>query len=334
MRRAACSVALLLACAALSAWAAVPAAAQRIPVDTTRAGATPLPGIVARGERDACPARDDARARALWTRMAGRYDRGLDSASTWTRMRASSGYVASGSLMRFDTVPSNRRDLTTDGWNTRDAVRDGQQRGLAFYEAPRVGPGRRGMSGRLRGSLARTIARDGYASLNRGISADISQVSAVWTYPPLDGELASHFVGDVFGDRTFFRIERETGPVTLAFCTAPRFRSQPWISGSLFLRPDSSLERVQWHFHTPEPREDAGGDVRFAPPAAGPGRALVPSQGEIYRRHVGDQFWHRRLVYSGWSIDPAPFLPDSLVPPPLPSRPPVVRHLPPTRARP
>ena len=323
----------ILSCAALSAWA-VPASAQRVPVDTTRAGATPLPGIVAQAEREACPARDDPRARALWTRMAARYDRALDTASVWTRMQASSGYVASGSLMRFDTVRSNRPDGTTDGWNTGDAVRDGQQRGLAFYAAPRVGPGRRGMSGRLRGSLTRTIERIGYGTLNNGISADISQVSAVWTYPPLDGELASHFVGGLFGERTFFRVEREA-PVTLGFCTAPRFRSQPYVSGSLFLRADSSLERVQWHYHTPEPREDAGGEVRFAPPAPGAAHALVPAHGEIYRRHVGNQFYHRRLVYAEWSIDPAPFLPDStFAPPPPPSRPPVVRYHPPTRARP
>ncbi|HEV7589193.1 MAG TPA: hypothetical protein VGO40_13845 [Longimicrobium sp.] len=283
------------------------AAAQR---DTTRAGATPLPGIVARGERDACPTRDDPRARALWERMRARYDTGLDSASMWTEMRASSGYVASGALMRFDTVPSERPDGTTDGWTTGDAIRDGQQRGLSFYGAPRVGLGRRGMAGWQRAVLSRTIARIGYGTLNRGVYADISQVSAVWTYPPLDGELASHFGGDVFGSRTFFRIEREQGPITLGFCTAPRFRSQPYLSGSLFLRPDSTLKRVLWHFHTPEPREDAGGEARFAQP--GTSRALTPSQGEMYRRHVGDQFFHRRLVYSPWTVDPAPFLPNSL----------------------
>ncbi|SOD03171.1 hypothetical protein SAMN05216486_10854 [bacterium JGI 053] len=323
----------ILACAALSAWEAVPAAGQR---DTTRAGATPLPGIVARGDREACPGRDDPRARALWEAMRARYDTGLDSASAWTRMRASSGYVASGSLMRFDTVPSERHDGTTDGWTTGDVIRDGQQRGLSFYGAPRVGPGRRGMAGRQRAALARTIERIGYGALNRGVSADISQVLAVWTYPPLDGELAAHFAGDVFGSRTFFRIDRERGPTTLGFCTAPRFRSQPYLSGSLFLRADSSLERVQWHFHTPDPQEDAGGEVRFELPRAETGRALLPSQGETYRRHVADQFFHRRLVYSPWTVDPAPFLPDSLF---LPLSAPlggmeVRSHAPPSKVKP
>jgi hypothetical protein len=308
MRAGACGVALLLAAAS------DPAAAQRVPstVDTSRAGATPLPGIVARAEREACPARDDPRARALWSRVRESYTPGLDSASMWTEMRASSGYVTSSALQRYDTARSNRRDGTTDGWNTRDALRDDQQRGLAFYEAPRVGRGRRGMSGRLRGSLARTIARTGYATLNRGISADISQVSAVWTYPPLDGELASHFIDEVFGSRTVFRVEREA-PLTLGFCTAPRYRSHPYLSGTLHLRGDSSLARALWHFHTPEPREDAGGEVRFLAPADS-SRVLTPTQGEIYRRHVGDRFYHRRLVYLGWSVDPARFLPDSLVP--------------------
>lgn len=293
----------------------------------------PLPGIVARAEREACPGRDGPRARELWTRMRARYEGGLDSVSTWAEMHASSGYVASASLMRFDTAPSNHADGTTDGWNIHDARRDAQQRGLAFYDAPRVGSGRRGMSGTLRGTLSRGIALRGYATLNVGISADISQVSAVWTYPPLDGELATHFISDLFGERTNFRIDRAQGPIIVAFCTAPGFRAQPYLSGSLFLRADSSLERVQWHYHTPEPPEDAGGEVRFAPP--GPGaRALAPLEGEIYRRHVGDQFFHRKLVYSAWSIDPAPFLPDSLLASRLPPRPPVVRYLPPTRRRP
>jgi len=322
----------IVACAAAVAWAAAPAAAQR---DTTRAGATPLPGIVARAEREACPARDDPRARALWEGMRARYGAGLDSASAWTSMRASAGYVASGSLMRFDTVPSERLDGTTDGWTTGDAVRDGMRRGLSFYAAPRVGRGRRGMAGRQRAALLHTIARTGYGTLTRGVYADISQLSAVWTYPPLDGELASHFADDLFGSRTFFRVERER-PITLGFCTSPRFRAQPYLSGSLFLRADSSLERAQWHFHTPEPQEDAGGEARFEPPRAETGRALLPSQGEMYRRHVGDQFFHRRLVYSPWSVDPAPFLADSLFPPPTaPLGGMHVRyHDPPTRAKP
>lgn len=299
----------MLACAALVVGASTSALAQR---DTTRAGATPLPGIVARGEAAACPGRDDPRARALWTAMRERYDAGQGSTSMWTEMQASSGYVASGSLMRFDTVPSNHADGTTDGWNTADARRDGLQRPLAFFAAPRVGRGRRGMSGTLRGSLSRDIARQGYGTLNRGVSADLSQVSAAWTYPPLDGELASHFADDGFGERTFFRVERERGPAAIGFCTAPRFRSQPWISGTLYLRPDSTLERVQWHFHTPEPREDAGGEVRFAPPRPETGRALLPVRGEIYRRHMGDQFFHRRLVYSAWSVASDPYLPEAV----------------------
>jgi hypothetical protein len=320
--------------AAMLAGALTPAAAQRVPpADTSRAGATRLPGLVAQAEAEACPGRDDPRARALWTRMREHYEVEMDSASMWVEMQASSGYVASAGLLRFDTVPSRHADGTTDGWNTEQTLRDGQHRGLAFYRAPRVGHGRRGMSGRLRGSLLRTIAREGYATLNRGVSADLTQLSAVWTYPPLDGELAAHFIDDVFGGRTFFRIEREAGPATLAFCTAPRFRSQPYLSGSLFLRADTSLERVQWHFHTPEPREDAGGEVRFHPLQPGARSALTPAQGEIYRRNAGDQFYHRRLVYSAWSIDRAPLLPDSLVPGPAPSRPAIVRHLPPTSGR-
>jgi hypothetical protein len=306
--------ALALTCALASA--AVPAAAQR---DTTRAAATPLPGIVARAEREACPSRDDPHARALWTRMRDRYDTSLDSASMWAELRASSGYVREGGLFAFDTVDSNRRDLTTDGWNVRESLRDGQQRGLAFYVAPRVGKGRRGMSGRLRGSLARTIAREGYATLNAGVSADLTQASAAWTYPALDAELASHFIDDGFGGRTLFRIDRDGPAPALGFCTAPRYRSQPYISGTLFLRADTSLERVRWHVHTPEPQEDAGGEVRYRAPVPGERGALTALQGEFYRRQGPEQFYHRRLVYLAWTVDPARLLPDSLLPAAFPA---------------
>ncbi|HKP73968.1 MAG TPA: hypothetical protein VJT67_00435, partial [Longimicrobiaceae bacterium] len=62
------------------------------------------------------------------------------------------------------------------------------------------------------------------------------------------------------------------------------------------------------------PSEDAGGEVRYRTPGAGPRAPLLALQGEFYRRHEGDRFYHRRLVFAEWSIDPAPLLADSLLP--------------------
>src|SRR4051794_22384943 len=90
----------------LCAGAVNAASAQRpTRADTT---VTPLPGLLARAGAEQCPGRDDPRARALWERMSSRYSVELDSASLWTSLRASSGYVDAGSLFHFDTVASNR----------------------------------------------------------------------------------------------------------------------------------------------------------------------------------------------------------------------------------
>jgi hypothetical protein len=275
---------------------------------------TPLPGLVARGESGQCSRHDEPSARALWARMSRRYSSEFDSASLWTTLHASSGYVDANSLFRFDTASSNRRDGTTSGWNTSEVLRDSLQRALAYVRAAQVGPGGRGMAGRLRASLDRYIGRHGYASPTPQVYADLTQISAAWSYPPLDGELASHFVSELFGLLSVFQIETGDGPLTIVFCTAPRFRSRPYISGRLVLATDTSLAGVQWRFHTSAPREDAGGEDHFYPLQDGVQRPLLVREGDVYRRHEGDRFFHRRLMYAPWAVAMSPLLPDSVAP--------------------
>jgi len=285
--------------------AALPLSAQRTPPDSS--GTRPLPGIVAVGARGSCPTRDDPAARAVWERMRARERGTLDGASLWTTMTVSSGWVDRDHLFHFDTLASNRPDGTIEGWNVSDVRRDVRHALLSFYHVPRVGPGRRGMSGVMRATLETGIERHGYAELNVGINADLTQVSEAWTYPPLDAELASYFAAPGFASRIALRFEGRA-PLTLGFCTLARFRVAPWVSGALTLRGDTTLERAQWQFHTAEPAEEAGGDVRF-----GPG-TLEPTVGIFYRRNSSDRYFQRRMIFDRWWSTAAQLLPDSVAP--------------------
>jgi hypothetical protein len=283
--------------------AALPLNAQRTPPDSSATRS--LPGIVALGERESCPTRDDAAARAVWERMRTRESGTLDGASLWTTMTVSSGWVDRSHLFHFDTLASNRPDGTIEGWNVSDVRRDARHALLSFYHVPRVGSGRRGMSGVMRATLENGIERHGYAELNAGINADLTQVSEAWTYPPLDAELASYFASPGFASRIALRFERRA-PLTLGFCTTARFRAAPWVSGILTLRADTTLERAQWQFHTAKPAEEAGGDVWF-----GPG-TLEPTVGIFYRRNSSDRYFQRRMIFDRWWSTDAQLLPDSL----------------------
>lgn len=283
--------------------AAPPLKAQRTPQDSARA----LPGIVATGQRELCRSRDDPAARAAWERMRARHGAALDGMSLWAEMRVSAGWVDRRSLFRFDTLASERADGTTDGWNLSEVRRDAQRRLLAFYDVPRVGAGHRGMSASLRALLEMGIERHGYGERNMGLYADLTQLSEAWNYPPLDAELAPYFASPAFAARVALRVERRE-PLTLGFCTLGRHRAAPWISGTLTLRADTTLERAQWQFHTPEPAEEAGGDVWFRD------GTLEPSMSIFWRRSGNDRFFQRRMTFDRWRAVAQPLLPDSAAP--------------------
>lgn len=274
--------------------------AQRTPADSARA----LPGIIATGERELCRSRDDPAARAAWERMRARHGAALDGMSLWAEMRISSGWTDRRGLFHFDTLASERADGSTSGWNVSEVRRDASHRVLGFYDVPRVGPGRRGMSASLRAILETGIERRGYGERNIGIYADLTQLSEAWTYPSLDAEMAPYFASPAFAARVALRVERRE-PLTLGFCTLGRFRAAPWISGTLTLRADTTLERAQWQFHTPEPVEEAGGDVWFRE------GTLEPTVGIFWRRSGNDRFFQRRMIFDRWRAVAQPLLPDS-----------------------
>lgn len=130
------------------------------------------------------------------------------------------GWVPAAHLADFDTTSTLRPNGTTEGWTSEEVARDSLLRLLKFYRSPRTGAGARGMAGRMRETLVREIAAQGYARLLPTKFTDISQAWEAWAYPPLDGELASHFIDPVFAARNNLRLVTEGGERLLVTAAA------------------------------------------------------------------------------------------------------------------
>jgi hypothetical protein len=246
--------------------------------------------------------------------MRARYSGATDSVSMWTELRNTAGWTAPERLLRFDTMESNLPDGTTSGWNSQEVLRDSVRRLLQFSSAARVGDGRRGMAGRYRQQWERRIEEEGYARSLPGVNADLTQAWSAWAYPPLEAELASHFLSDEFARRHQLALASEEGRITISFCAKRRFRSRPYIVGALVLSPDTALERVHWRFRTPAPDEQAGGEVEFATYDRSQGAPLLlPVRGRYYRRHGLALYFQRQQTYSGWQVGEGFALPRGLV---------------------
>lgn len=305
-----------IACGLLLGCSSSDALAQtRTPQRDTVPPVRTLPALIAQASRGECTSRDEPGARAVWERLRDRYSRSADSLSVWTtRLVNSAGWIDDAGLHRFESAESNRPDGTTSGWNTQEVRRDTSRRVLQFSVAPRVGPGSRGMSGSYRQQLTRDIAANGYARILPGTNADLTQVFAAWAYPPLEAELATHFLSDEFGRRNAFSPVTSGPAQGIAFCTRSPYRSKPYISGILTLRADTTLERAYWSFHTAAPDEHAGGEAEFAPyDAAGGLPVLLPVRGTFWRRDGIARFYQRQQTFAGWLSGPRAALPPGLV---------------------
>jgi len=238
-----------------------------------------LPALEVEMERDLCTDREeDAMARRLWERMRVHYDGGLDSMGVATYLAGRSGEVAGGAL---GPVPVSEPGV--------------DQRGSSFL---------------LRVSWRRRIQREGYAYPVRRPTA--SGATDSWVYPPLQADLAPHFIDPLFGRLHSLAMLSEGGEGwTLAFC--PRDTRRPGVQGTLILATDTSLVSAEWLFTTPEPREGAGGRALFGPPEGTAGeRYLLPAEGIFWRRSTEELYQQTYERFEGWIVAPGdsvPFLP-------------------------
>lgn len=286
--------------------AQVPSARPAPAVDT-------LPVLVAEAAGSGCAAADDPRARVVWNVVRSRYAADGQSASLWTEMAVYGGWVPAAHLADYDTTSTLRQDGTTEGWTSEEVARDSLRRLLRFYRSPRTGAGARGMAGRMRETLVREIAAQGYARLLPTKFTDISQVWEAWAYPPLDGELASHFIDPVFAARNNLRLVTEGGERLLLFCGKLRFRQQPYIAGALVLRADTTLGRARWRFRTPAPDEEAGGEVEFGNYDSSLGLPHLLPTVATYHRRRSLLYFHRKQVFTRWQVGERVALPSHLV---------------------
>lgn len=260
-----------------SAQVAVESGAAELEITLTPAP-LPLPGFEVVGDRNICASGDDRQARSLWRAAARQHAGGLDTMG-----------VASYTLVRTDTI------------GEREASSSGIEGAIA---------GQRASAPLLRMGWNRRIDREGYAFPVRRTDSGGSYDS--WGYPPLEADFASHFAGELFGERHDLQVEAEdAGGWVLHFCA--RDEDEPYLDGVLELGADTLIDRIEWRFYTGEPDEGAGGWARFPPSTAGGGTPpLLPSESLVWKTLPSGEIVRRAQWYEGWVIatgDSVPFLP-------------------------
>jgi hypothetical protein len=245
-------------------------------------------------EPSKCPPLDDPRARALWQQAASHYDIALSAYGVRTDVMLFAALVAPDSLGVIDTTRLVATFIHGGYSALAFATRFNSDKN--FYGVPAAGvPWRR--YGR-------------------------------WHYPLLESSGAWHFADAMFAaaNRLALVASGDEGAI-IAFCSS--LGTRPYIQGQLTIAPDTTLASAEWEYVTPQPREDAGGQVLFAPAdPARRGQPLVPVAGLFWRR-VLRQVYQEWMEYRKWmrcegplSCDaPAPLRPDSAPPPGAPPPP-------------
>ncbi|MET0398514.1 MAG: carboxypeptidase-like regulatory domain-containing protein [Longimicrobiaceae bacterium] len=234
--------------------------------------AVPLPELRSRTARRACPNREEPAARRLWEAARRRYDAGIASRGISSVSRTWSGIVDARDV---GIVDEDRMHGATAGGHGEATGVDGMVRRWG-YAAPK--------------SL-------GYIPWGISWQDDFF----AWSYPALHERYAYHFAGDTFGAlHALSVLSAGDGATTLGFC--PRGRERTAIEGTLTLGADGSFLSAAWSFRTPRPREDAGGEVVFAPRSTGV-RPLLPVRGVFWRRMGGSRrYWQRASTYTAWFV--------------------------------
>lgn len=240
-----------------------------------------LPGLTVRAPRGPCTGRDDPRGRALWNALRDRYRGGTDTTTVVAYFRRSVAVAPRSRLGAVDTAGAAR------GW-------------IKSY------PGTRRFWRAL-------ISAEGYA---HEIRESMDPAYAGWHYPPLESQYPTHFVEELFGARhVFAAVGAGQGGTLLRFCPRTRSGRRPWIEGTLMVAADGALVRAAWSYATPEPRQDAGAEVDFAP--ASPGHSLLlPATSTYWRRTTGGAYYREWAKYSDWRVAAQDAVPDPAAPPP------------------
>lgn len=210
-------------------------------VITLRTRNVPVAGVTVEAP-GACVERDHPEARRLWQRAAHRYASGALMAGLFADRMVGSATVPSDSFGVMDTARAARGHIAMTGLGLRP-----QREPDRFYARPPLIGGER---------------------------------SYQWDYAWLESVLAWHFADRLFGELNRLELAPpEVGDMVIVFCSARG--SRPYITGRLYVGPDTTLLKAEWRFVTERPAERAGGEVVFMPPA--PGAPLLAASGQFWR---------------------------------------------------
>jgi hypothetical protein len=241
-----------------------------------------LPDLTVSKAAAACPNRDADRARSLWQAARERY-------TTTTSERGISMRMLTASE---DLVPASQ---------------------VGAIPEERLRP-----SALQRAGATKTPAPGRYVDVNVRIRTDgyghrAGTGSKNWNFVPLEGHHAHHLAYDVFGERrTLSVVDDVESEVVIAFC--PVRKDQVEIEGLLVIGRNSSFISAQRRFRTPDRRDDAGGEVVFAPWSDRPGERphLLAARGMYWRRHPKwtDRYHVRTTVFTDWVVSATDSMPD------------------------
>jgi len=223
--------------------------------------------VTVEASRNACPRSDDPRARGLWQLAASRYDAEFSARGVRSSGRMFRAMVPPDSLGLIDTTRLVDAFIA-GGWTPRGRAQP------AVYALPASGV--------------------------------LPPRFDLWTYPFLESIHAWHFADAQFGDANRLAFAgTAAGDTVIAFCS--RRGDRPYVRGTLTLGSDTTIASAVWEFVTPEPREEAGGLVLFAPAdTSRPRQPLLPVAGLFWRKRIRDvyQEW---MEYRQWlrCADPA-----------------------------
>jgi hypothetical protein len=238
-----------------------------------------LTGVTAIAATRGCPNREDPRARAAWEAARAKYP---PLADTMVFHSLATFYRGDVAREEIDIVSEG---VGSRGWSAA---------GTAVWPMWR-----------------RQIRAGGYAVR---LAQPFGERYALWEYAPLEMVFAQHFADPLFGElHTLSVVASAGGETTIRFCPRPGSpRGRAEIEGTLTLSSGGALLSGAWQYRTPNPVEDAGGEVDFLPPEVTTRSLLLPERSLFWRRMAGGTRYHvMGERYEEWRL-----FPGSEAPPP------------------
>ena len=147
----------------------------------------------------------------------------------------------------------------------------------------------------------RLVTSWGYA-VSRRPGAYLGDEMGAWDYMRLDEHGAEHFADSLFGAlHVFLPAHEEDGLIVIPFC--PRSTRHPDIEGGLSIVPDGGFASAWWRFVVSHSKEEAGGQVFFAPLPDSGTSFVIPARGLFWRRDERTtRYFEVMHVYDAWGV--------------------------------